>query len=100
MFDFEKLDVYVKAKTYHKSVTTFLFSKKRDRVTDDQLRRASLSVMLNISEGNPYSPFPQQAQEKRYLFNNIRLILRKDLQNNYDQRNTCPCTDLCYYIEL
>lgn len=52
MFDFEKLDVYVKSKTYNKSVTTFLLSKKLDRVTNDQLRRASFSIMLNIAEGS------------------------------------------------
>ena len=52
MFDFEKLDVYVKAKTNNKSVTTFLLAKKLDRVTNDQLRRASFSIMLNIAEGS------------------------------------------------
>jgi hypothetical protein len=50
MFDFEKLDVYVKAKTYNKSVTAFLLSKQLDRVTNDQLRRASFSIMLNITD--------------------------------------------------
>jgi len=52
MFDFEKLDVYVKVKDYNKSVTTFLLSKKLDRVTNDQLSRASFSIMLNIAEGS------------------------------------------------
>jgi four helix bundle protein len=52
VYDFEKLDVYVKSKKYNKSVTAFLKTKKQDRVTNDQLRRASFSIMLNIAEGS------------------------------------------------
>ena len=51
MFDFERLEVYIKAKEYNKSVTKFLRDSKVDRVTHDQLRRASFSIMLNIAEG-------------------------------------------------
>ena len=51
MFDFEKRDVYIKANTYNKSVTAFLLSKKLDCMTNDQLRSASFSIMLNIAEG-------------------------------------------------
>ena len=52
MFDFEKLEVYRKAKAYNQSVTQFLLESKTDRVTHDQLRRASFSIMLNIAEGS------------------------------------------------
>ncbi|MDD3637852.1 MAG: four helix bundle protein [Bacteroidales bacterium] len=52
MFDFEKLDVYHKAKQINKKVSLFLKSKKSDRTTNDQLRRASFSIMLNIAEGS------------------------------------------------
>ena len=52
MFDFEKLGVYTKAKNYNKTVTLFLENNKQDRVTNDQLRRASFSIMLNIAEGS------------------------------------------------
>ena len=52
MFDFEKLDVYIKSKKYNKSITTLLKKSKLDRVTNDQLRRASFSIMLNIAEGS------------------------------------------------
>jgi len=52
MFDFEKLTVYTKSKGFNKKVNTFLSSKKLDRTTNDQLRRASFSIMLNIAEGS------------------------------------------------
>jgi four helix bundle protein len=52
MFDFEKLVVYQKAKTFNKKVYHFLkISKNLDRTTRDQFRRASFSIMLNIAEG-------------------------------------------------
>jgi four helix bundle protein len=52
MFDFEKLEVYGKAKKLNNSISTLLENKKIDRVTQDQLRRASFSIMLNIAEGS------------------------------------------------
>jgi len=52
MFDFCKLDVYQKAKAFcilmHKLISCGNF----DRTTNDQLRRASFSIMLNIAEGS------------------------------------------------
>jgi len=51
MFDFEKLTVYHKAKEYNKNVNQFLSQNSLDRTTNDQLRRASFSIMLNIAEG-------------------------------------------------
>lgn len=51
MFDFEKLTVYHKAKTYNSSISSLIKQKRFDRVTNDQLRRASFSIMLNIAEG-------------------------------------------------
>jgi len=52
MFDFQKLDVYHKAKTFNKSIARLLMNSNYDRVTNDQLRRASFSIMLNIAEGS------------------------------------------------
>ena len=53
MFDFEKLEVYKKAKSFNKGIYTYLKSTKAlDGITRDQLRRASFSIMLNIAEGS------------------------------------------------
>ena len=51
MFDFQKLDVYKKSKNFCKEIYSILDEKNFDRVTNDQLRRASFSIMLNIAEG-------------------------------------------------
>jgi four helix bundle protein len=51
MFDFCKLEVYQKAKAFCILITKQISSKKFDRITNDQLRRASFSIMLNIAEG-------------------------------------------------
>ena len=52
MFDFQKLKVYDKAKSYNKEITNLILKNKFDRTTKDQLRRASFSIMLNIAEGS------------------------------------------------
>ena len=52
MFDFQKLDVYQKAKAFCILMTKTISSRNFDRTTNDQLRRASFSIMLNIAEGS------------------------------------------------
>src|SRR4030066_568819 len=51
MWDFQKLEVYQKSKNFCKEITATLGEKSFDRITNDQLRRASFSIMLNIAEG-------------------------------------------------
>jgi len=52
MFDFEKLDVYKKAKTFNAHVRELVKSTKLDNTTRDQLRRAAFSIVLNVAEGS------------------------------------------------
>jgi four helix bundle protein len=52
MFDFQKLEVYQKSKSFNKEIYTLLKKESFDRVTNDQLLRASFSIMLNISESS------------------------------------------------
>lgn len=53
MFDFEKLDVYQKAKALNKDVQHLLRSNKNfDSYIRDQLRRAAISMVINIAEGS------------------------------------------------
>ena len=52
MFDFCKLDVYQKAKAFCILIHKLISIGNFDRTTNDQLRRASFSIMLNIAEGS------------------------------------------------
>jgi four helix bundle protein len=53
VFDFEKSEVYTKAKELNKEISLFLRENKSlDNYIRDQLRRASISIVLNIAEGS------------------------------------------------
>ncbi len=52
MFEFEKLEVYKKAKIFNAGVREFIKVTKLDNTTRDQLRRASFSIVLNLAEGS------------------------------------------------
>ena len=52
-FDFEKLDVYNKAREARAKIFTLLTGKRQiDRAILDQLKRSALSIILNIAEGS------------------------------------------------
>ncbi len=52
MFDFQKLQVYAKSKDFAKNVIILLGKNHFDKVINDQLKRASISIVLNIAEGS------------------------------------------------
>lgn len=52
MFEFQKLEVYKKAKTFHTESKKLITSNKFDRYINDQFARASFSIALNIAEGS------------------------------------------------
>jgi four helix bundle protein len=52
MFDFQKLDVYKKAKTFHLECKNIILTNNLDRYVKDQFGRASFSIILNIAEGS------------------------------------------------
>ena len=52
MFDFEKLNVYKKAKIFNSGLSEFIKTTKLDSTTRDQLRRAAFSIVLNLAEGS------------------------------------------------
>jgi four helix bundle protein len=52
MFEFQNLEVYKKAKSFHLQCIEILKRNTVDRTTKDQLIRASFSIPLNIAEGS------------------------------------------------
>jgi hypothetical protein len=56
MFDFEKLLVYSKAKACNLIIYKFILNCKLDISIKNQLRRCSLSIVLNIAEGSGRNP--------------------------------------------
>lgn len=53
MFDFENLEVYRKAKKLNSVIPKFIRDNKQiDPYVRDQLRRASISIVINIAEGS------------------------------------------------
>lgn len=53
MFDFEKLEVYQKAKSLNKEVLQFIRENSHlDSYLRDQLKRPSISIVTNITEGS------------------------------------------------
>lgn len=52
MFDFEKLKVYHRAKSYHRRIKELIKAGCFGSVFSNQLSRASLSIALNIAEGS------------------------------------------------
>ncbi|MFM7106724.1 MAG: four helix bundle protein, partial [Flavobacteriales bacterium] len=66
MFDFEKLNVYHKAKSFNALVNKYIRSNENlDQTAINQLRKASLSIMLNIAEG--YSRFSTEDRKNFYV---------------------------------
>lgn len=64
MFDFERLVVYKKAKGFYKDVHSMLKGKRIEFHLYSQLRRSSLSILLNIAEGTGR----QTMADKKHFF--------------------------------
>lgn len=50
--DFQKLDVYKKAKAFYLECKKIILNSILDRYVKDQFGRASFSIILNIAEGS------------------------------------------------
>ena len=51
MFDYQRLQSYQKARAFNYEIRNLIKTRTVDPIVSDQLRRASLSILLNIAEG-------------------------------------------------
>ena len=66
MFDFEKLEVFNKARVFNSLIREKALKTNRlERSTSYQLSRAALSIMLNIAEGS--SRFSNRDKRRFYI---------------------------------
>ena len=94
MFDFEKLTVYQKTKSFNKEILSVMKTSQLDASTKSQLRRASMSVLLNIAEGSGRFTKPDRRNffiiSRSSIFECIAIIdLMKDfgvIENSQYQR--------------
>ncbi len=52
MFIFEQFPVYIKTEQLQSVIKKLIIDRRLDKNTADQLRRSSLSILLNIAEGS------------------------------------------------
>ena len=60
MFDYQRLHAYQKAKTLNNQIRNLIKSHQPEPVVTDQLKRASLSILLNIAEGAGRYTYPDK----------------------------------------
>ena len=65
MFAYEELDIYKRSKSFNLSIRNYLDNNPIDFPTENQLRRAALSVVLNIAEGS--GRFSQKEIRRFYI---------------------------------
>lgn len=91
MFDFENLEVYNRAKELNHQVLRFLrLNKQVDYFLQDQLRRASISMVINLAEGS--GRFTKPDRKNFYVISrgsvyecvSLLEIIRKEY--NFEQR--------------
>jgi four helix bundle protein len=60
LFDFQKLEVYRKSRDFHLTCKSILRNAAVEKYVNDQLARASYSVVLNIAEGSAKQTKPDR----------------------------------------
>ena len=60
MFPFQNLELYKKAQLFHLSCKKLICVLKPEKYVNDQLSRASYSIVLNIAEGSAKSTKPDR----------------------------------------
>lgn len=73
MFDFENLEVYKKSKNFNRRILEFIKNNPNiDSYLKNQLKRASISIIINIAEGSGRFT---KADKKKFLYNSQRFCV-------------------------
>ncbi len=81
-FEFMDTNIYKFSKQYYKEIKLLIKEKKPERELSDQLKRAAISILLNVAEG--YGRFHKA--EKRHFYVTARASI-----------NECvACLDILY----
>jgi len=85
-FEFRTTAIYQKAMGFHAQIQTIIQEKQPHRILQDQLIRASTSIVLNIAEG--YGRFHKA--DKRNFYVNARGSLNE----------VVACLDILFHSEI
>jgi four helix bundle protein len=79
IFSFEKLDVWIEAKNFTKTIykLTASFPDSEKFILVSQLRRASISICSNIAEGSARSSFKDKAHFTTMAFSSAVEVLNQ-----------------------
>ena len=97
MFDFENLDVYKKAKKLNKEILKFLRQNKIDPYLKDQLRRASISIVINIAEGS--GRFSKAGKRNFYIISRGSVYECVSLFEIILEENKIIQSKFCYFYQ-
>jgi four helix bundle protein len=91
LFDFQKLEVYRKSRDFHLACKSMLRNFTVEKYVNDQLGRASYSVVLNIAEGSAKQTKPDRKNfftiSRGSIFECVAIldILRKEEKINENE---------------
>lgn len=83
MFVFEKFPVYLKSEAIYKKLSDILMDKLINTHLRDQLRRALLSITLNIAEGAG----KLSSKDKKNFYLNSKRVRKRMYCNNKTAEN-------------
>ena len=100
MFEFQKLEVYKKAKTFHQNCLNLLNDNKINKTAKDQLNRASFSIALNIAEGSGRFSNPDRRKffiiSRSSVFECVAIL---DILHDSNHIETTICKEMLQYAD-
>ena len=96
MFDFEKFPVYQESEWFYLAVIKLLQKKKINRYIKDQLKRAALSITLNIAEGA--GKYSKNDKKNYYIIKSEICRSSRYKKHKYALKNIIEYSNTIFYI--